>query len=214
MKRLFLTSSVHLVALDIAKKVNLKPGNNKLVFIYTATEDEHQKDLSWKNNDNKALKKAGFNITEYTITGKTELQLKKELIDFDYFYIEGGNQFYLLKQAQKSGFDKIIRDFIVNKNKIYIGTSAGSIIASPDIYPTYRPEKADKIKLSDYRGFNLVDFIIFPHWGSEHFKDVYLKQRMEHAYNTDSQIILLNDFQYIEVRDEWYKIIDTRKNNK
>lgn len=209
MKRLFLTSSAHLVASHIANKIKLK-SNNKLVFINTAAEIG-ETDLSWMDNDRNALIKAGFNTTDYTITGKIETQLRKDLEQYDFIYVEGGNQFYLLKMAQENGFIHVIKELILSKNKVYIGTSAGSIIASSNIYPTYRPEKADKVNLINYNGFNFVDFIVFPHWGSEHFKDVYLKQRMSHAYNTDSQIILLNDYQYVEVKDDWHKIIDVRK---
>ena len=54
MKRLFLTSSVHAVAHDIAKKVDLSKGN-KLVFIVTAADIE-EGDKTWLKNDRQALK--------------------------------------------------------------------------------------------------------------------------------------------------------------
>ncbi|MBI2644782.1 hypothetical protein HYW94_01210 [Candidatus Uhrbacteria bacterium] len=50
---LFLTSSVHAVAHDIAKKVDLSKAS-KLVFIDTAAEPK-EGDMTWLKNDRQAL---------------------------------------------------------------------------------------------------------------------------------------------------------------
>lgn len=207
MKRLFLTSSVAYVAHDIAKRIN-KEGL-KLAFILTPTEVE-EGDLQWLKKDRKALIDVGFKLTDYTFTGKTKDEVKNFLKDFDGIYMSGGNTFWFLEKIQQSKSADVIRDFI-NSGKLYISTSAGSIIAGPDIYPTYRITKAEKAKnLKGYDGLGLVDFVVFPHWGNElsYFKDNYLNHRLEHAYNKDHKIILLTDNQYIIVEDDWYKIID------
>lgn len=62
--------------------------------------------------------------------------------------------------------------------------------------------------LIDTKGFGLVDFVILPHWGSDYFRKLYMDDRMEHAYTIDFKTILLNDNQYVEVKDDWYKIVD------
>ena len=131
MKRLFLTSSVHAVAHDIAKRVNLSKGN-KLVFIDTAAEFE-EGDKTWLKNDRQALVDSGFNVSDYTITGKTQEQIEKDLAPFDSIYLSGGHTAYLLQQSQKSGFVSLIKELILKQEKTYIGTSAGSIIAGPKI---------------------------------------------------------------------------------
>ena len=127
MKRLFLTSAVHGVAHDIAKRVNLSKGN-KLVFIDTAAEVVTG-NKNWLKKDRRALVKAGFNITDYTLAGKKKSQLEKDLASFDYIYLSGGDTFYLLEQSQKSGFASLVKDLVLKRGKTYIGTSAGSIIA-------------------------------------------------------------------------------------
>lgn len=208
MKRLYLTSSVNFVAKRIAEDFNLAEGKNKLVFITTATEDEPH-DSNWITNDRNSLKEAGFDVFDYTITGKNESKIRVDLKDADFIYVEGGNTFYLLEKAQQSGFINVIRDFVLNQGKIYIGTSAGSIIASRDTYPTFFLDDASLApNLKGYEGFQLVDFVIFPHWGSDKFKDRYLNQRLEHSYKGNSEIILLRDNQYVEVKDDWYRIVE------
>jgi dipeptidase E len=202
-KRIFLTSSVACVAKDIAKRLGGAKGK-KLLFVYTAAElkERHAK---WLNDDRRALEKSGFKVIEYTITGKTLETIKKDFNHADILYFGGGNSFYLLEKIQQAGCAKLIVD-LVNQGKIYIGTSAGSIVAGPDIFPVYRSDRAkDAPRLKGYKGLGLVDFVILPHWGSKHFKSRYLEQRLKDNYNCKNKLILLNDYQYIEVADDWMK---------
>ncbi|OGM03765.1 hypothetical protein A2112_02250 [Candidatus Woesebacteria bacterium GWA1_42_12] len=209
MKRLFLTSSVHAVAHDIAKRVNLSKGN-KLVFIDTAAEFE-EGDKTWLKNDRQALVDSGFNVSDYTITGKTQEQIEKDLAPFDSIYLSGGHTAYLLQQSQKSGFVSLIKELILKQEKTYIGTSAGSIIAGPKI-PLYLLEDDEAIKLKDTKGYNFVNFTILPHWGSPDFRDKYLSKRIEAVYRKDQvPLILLTDNQYVQVVNDCYEIIDVTK---
>ncbi len=147
---------------------------------------------------------------DYTITNKTLNQLQKDLSGVDIIHVNGGNSFYLLLQIRKSGFRKFVHEH-VDKGKVYIGSSAGSIVAAPDIEITKRIETGKYIKiLKTHKALGLVDFIILPHWGSDYFKDMYLKSRLEITYKPENKIILLNDYQYVKVEDDMYKIVDVR----
>lgn len=204
---LFLTSSVHAVAHDIVKRVDLLKGS-KLVFIDTAAETA-EGDREWLKNDRQALVDAGFVVGDYTITGKSKNQIEIDLRDFDYIYLSGGNPPYLLQQFQKSGFISLIKDLIQNKGKIYIGTSAGSIIAGPQL-PDYFLDKDIELENNNCCGF--VNFTIMPHWGSEHFKERYLGERLKATYREDQvPLLLLTDNQYVHVQDSQMKIIDAKK---
>lgn len=203
---LFLTSSVHAVVHDIAKRVDLSRAD-KLVFINTAAEPK-EGDLSWLKNDRRALVDAGFDISDYTITGKSRDQLEKELGEFDYIYLSGGNTVYLLQQSLKSEFVSVIREFIRNKEKIYIGTSAGSIIAGPKI-PAYLTDEGES-----QEGYGLVNFTLVPHWGSEDFKERYLSKRLKIAYEKhEYPLVLLRDTQYVHVQGNQMEIIDVKNKN-
>ncbi len=137
--------------------------------------------------------------------------MRNDLKDVDVIYVSGGNTFYLLEKIKESHFDKVVKDY-VKKGKIYIGTSAGSIVAGPDIYPVYYLDAAKEAKkLKNYKGMGLVDFTILPHWGSKHFRKRYLDQRLKHIYKIGYKLILLNDNQYVSIIDDNYKIIDITK---
>ncbi|WP_188116332.1 Type 1 glutamine amidotransferase-like domain-containing protein [Campylobacter concisus] len=85
----------------------------------------------------------------------------------DIIYISGGNTFYLLNELRKSCAAQAIKN-AVKAGKIYIGESAGAIIAAPDTrYATLMDENS--AKTSDFTGLNLVDFFIVPHFGCEPF---------------------------------------------
>ena len=122
--------------------------------------------------------------------------------------VEGGNTFYLLQQIQQSDSADVIHNY-VKEGKVYIGSSAGSVIAGPDIYPLrFLDEPKEAPDLKGYTGLKLVDFVVVPHWGSEHFREKYMGEQIKNLYDDKNKIILLNDNQYIEVKDDWYRIVE------
>lgn len=206
-RRIFLTSSVNRVAGDIAKKLG-GAKRWKLLYIYTACEKKRGE--LWEKNDYNALRKAGFEMIEYTFTGQTKEMVRKTLKKVDIIYIGGGNTFYLLEKIQLAHCAALVRES-VSKGKVYIGTSAGSIVAGPDISPVKNLDKIKEApKLKGYQGLGLVDFVVLPHWGSGHFKSRYLSQRLKNNYNTKNKLILLNDYQYVQAEGEWQRIVEVK----
>ncbi len=207
MKRLYLASSINKTAGHIAKDIGKK--KLKLAFITTASEVE-KGDKTWLKNDRKGFEEAGLDVFDYTLTGKTRKNLEQDLEKADVVHVCGGNTFYLLQKIMESGFDKWIREAL-SKGKIYIGSSAGSQVAGPDIEILRKPEtKPYEKKLKTFEAIGLIDFIIFPHWGSVIFKDLYLGHRLKFSYKPKNKIILLNDWQYVKVEGDKYRIIDIR----
>lgn len=214
MKHLFLTSSIAIVG--VGESIRAKLGHNrslKTVFINTPVEGESdQSDLSWVEEERVGLRKNGFEIFDYTITGKKLDQIKNDLKDIDVLYISGGNEFYLKEKSNESGFETFVHNF-VNNGGLYIGTSCGSIIAGHDMTPL--------LKLSDHNvlsnpidsvGYGLVDFTILPHWGSEDFRARWLNEdSFNYMYKDNQQLIALNNYEYVEVLGDKYRIIDERK---
>ena len=205
MRELFLTSSVHAVAHDIAKRVDLE-NRRALVFIDTAAEVERG-DKTWLKDERQALVDAGFTVSDYSITDKSHEQLEDDLCNYDVLYLSGGNTAYLLYQSQKTGFLSLVKELVGNRDKIYIGTSAGSIIAGPRL-SDYDSDERPELENRECYGF--VNVTIAPHWGSEHFRERYLGKRLKAVYNKDQvTLLLLTDYQYVHVRDDQMSVIDT-----
>lgn len=207
MKTLYLTSQASNVIPQISKQINKKGA--KVIFIITPSETS-EGSLDWLDGDRDSLKKVGYDVTDYTITGKTRNEIKKDIEDFDIMFVSGGNTFYLLEKIQQSGCVDILKKF-VEQGKPYIGSSAGSVVTGPDISPAYdldRVEKAPNIK--DYIGLGLVDFVTLPHWGSEKFKELYLNDRINRIYTEKYKLIFITDKQYVHVKNDWYQIKEVK----
>ncbi len=210
MKKLYLASSIDVTAKGIAQDIGQDPRKLKLVFISTAAEVE-KGNKDWLDEDRNGLINTGFDLFEYTITDKSAKDIQKDLNKVDIIHVNGGNVFYLLLQARKSGFDLWVKE-AVNKGKIYIGSSAGSMVVSPNIEIAKKIEtKTYEKELKTFASFGLVDFITLPHWGNDSFRDLYLRHRLDIAYKPENKIILLNDRQYIRVENDTYKIVEVEK---
>lgn len=204
MKSLFLASSVSFVAADIAKKIDRKK-YKKLAFIATAAEVEDG-DKAWLQNDKDALSTNGFDVFDYTLTNKNIEQVVHDLSDVDVYFFSGGNTFYLLEKIQQSRSSLFLKQQI-GKGVIYIGSSAGSIVAGPNIEIVKHLDSVDQApNLQGFDGLSLVDFVVMPHWGSNSFRELYLNSRMEQMYRKEYKQILLTDKQYVYVQDDWYRI--------
>ena len=140
----------------IVSKEEIK--RKKVLYITTASDGEEDTDRSWMNEEYKTILDLGINesnITEYKIGNDINVD------DFDIIYMMGGNTFYLLDVIRKTGFDKIIVDFI-NKGKIYIGSSAGSEILGNSIDVALGYDE-NNVSMIDFTGLKIVDALIVPH---------------------------------------------------
>lgn len=177
MKKLFLAS---VAAYTLDKVLSLlpdKPNNLKLAFVPTATN--LSEDKSWLLTDRDKLVEFGFKVTDLDIEGQSEEALKAKLADIDVLYVSGGNTFYLLEKSRESGFDKLAKEFI-NKGKVYIGSSAGTVIVCPTIgFVEGMDDPAVAPSLTSFDGFNEVDYLIMPHYGDEDYQEVIEKNLTE-----------------------------------
>jgi len=194
MKTMLLTSAGMNIKEEIFK-ILLKPMNQiKIAHIITASKPE--KDISYLDRDKKAMIDVGFLVEDIDIEGKNKEELRKILKDKDIIYVQGGNTFYLLKQIKESGFDKVIKE-LIEKGVIYIGVSAGSIIAGPTIETAkWGGADTNDVGLVDLDGLNLVPFLIIVHYNSKN-QSIIQKQIKNSKYPvralTDDQAILIKD---------------------
>lgn len=209
MKHLFLTSQITSVVDDIAQKLGSQV---KQPCVYITTSFKYTAKVhDWQLKHRASLVAAGFNLTDYDLTGKSEQELAMDLASYPIMYVEGGNVAYLLQQSQRNNFGAYVKQR-VEEGVVYIASSAGSVIVGPDISANGRPGKmpAD-YGVTDPSGFNLVNFVILPHWGAPDKKEAYLQHKIPSSYREDHPYILLSNHQYVEVKDNLYQIIDTIK---
>lgn len=202
---IFLTSDAATVIHDVIKHFDFE-NNKKVLFVETSGET-HQGKRRWIDEAIEKMQQLGFELKNYTITDKTESEIKSAIKNVDIVYVAGGNSAYLLNKSQENNFAKVVKEFI-DKGGIYIGQSAGSIVAGPSMKPLYKPKHNEWFqKLSSFDGYGLVDFVIVPHFGREDEKEEFFRHRADQMYTDKYKIILLTDKQYIRVQEDgMYKI--------
>ena len=158
----------------------------------------------------KALEEAGMIVEEVEITQLPKEEISSILHKCDYIYITGGNTFFLLQELKRKGVDKIISKQ-VKLGKLYIGESAGAIIASPDAEymrsVNFDPiEKAPELK--DCTSLYLVDFYTIPHYGNFPFKKK--GEKIVQLYNEKLQLIPISNKQAVIIEDSNIQIKDAK----
>jgi len=194
-KTLLLTSGGMKMREEIVKLLQKPAYDVTVAFISTAAKPEEN--LDFLRSDWTIMRdEMGFNVEEVDIEGKTEAEVLKLLQVKDIIYVEGGNTFYLLKAMRGCNFDKVIKK-LLKEGKVYIGASAGSIVAGRTIKTAEWLGDKNIVKMKDFKGLNLVPFDIFVHYQPEHSEIIKkqipdIKKRYKNLrIITDEQAILV-----------------------
>ena len=197
MKKLFLTSYFAFVSKLLLPLLPKQPNQLKLAFIPTAADPYKIK--PWFYGDKIKLKLMGFQIINVDIKNKTKEQLFKQMKDIDVIFVSGGNTYYLLEHVQKSGFDEIVKE-LTAKGQIYVGSSAGSVLAGSTIEHIEDLDDKTKASLTSFKGIGLIDFLILPHYGDSKYKYKFqqiMKKWSDKKYKiqtlTNTQVIVVNN---------------------
>lgn len=189
---------------DIIKKLPKSPKEMNLAFIDTAVEVETG-DHWWLRAEKEKLIEVGFNVDEFSIKGMIKDEIENRLKDKQVIYFCGGNTFYLLDQVIKTGCDEIIKNKIEN-GMIYIGSSAGSMIIGKRIDLVSTIDDSSKAPNLKSDGLGIVDIAVLPHWGSDVFREEYMKG-FESMYIEGIKIVPLTNQQYIWIKDDLIQTI-------
>ena len=171
---LFLASHFSGVAKLLPDFTGTTCAGKKAVFIPTASIPE--KITFYVGADKKSLARLGLIIDELDVSSAPHDEMANKISGADYVFVEGGNTFFLLQELKRSGADKLITEHI-NKRKLYIGASAGSMVVSKNIeYVKYMDSPAAAPDLNDdFSALAAVDFCVVPHCTNFPFKKAAAK---------------------------------------
>lgn len=190
--KLFLTST-GLEDKDIARffAMSFLPKEFKeLSFLVVSIQDSEQDAFYLEKTLNEIKDTGVHNIDVFKLSDKKFVAKK----GYDVVFVCGGNTFDYLDRIRKTGLEKFIIDFSKKDNSLYVGVSAGSVIAGPNIEIAGWGKEGDpnNINLQNLKGLGLTDFIIYPHYREE------LKAELDDfKRKTDYQIIELKDDQAV-----------------
>ena len=209
MKKLFLASY-------FAEASSLLPGlvgddltGKRVVFIPTAGLHEmSEKDremLDYINKtDKEALQNLGLIVEELEVSSQPYKEIEKNILEADCIFVCGGSTFFLLQELKRKGVDKLISQHIEN-GKLYMGTSAGSLLAQKDIVadgvddPKFGPELN-----GDFSALGFIDFYLYVHYGSHYWgnDDEYIRK-----YYSELNYEKLSDKQAVTVDGDKIEIV-------
>ena len=200
---MILTSSLY-ESIELVKKfLDKNTESKKILFIPTATNvDEYKKYIHLTQ---KAFEDFGYEVENFDISIFSEEIAKEKLSEAKTVFISGGNTFYLLQELKRKNLTSYLKERIEN-GLLYIGESAGSVIAVPDIeYASIVDDKTLATELDDYTGLNLVDFYIVPHFEEEPF--VESSRNTVELYKDKLDLKLINNKEAILVENNNFTII-------
>lgn len=182
------------IADALASLTGKKPSETRVGYVpIAANVEEGNKD--WYINQFLNFWRFGFSWIDVVDPTANGVDWKTRLADVDVLFLSGGNTFHLLDQMRKTGFDQWLSENI--DTKVYVGVSAGTIVATPTIDVAAMPPGDPNLPgITDFTALGLVDFEVEPHCDKDRFAAVeeYAKGRDNHVYAIDDQTaIVVND---------------------
>lgn len=206
--RLFLTSAASHVVHLLPGLANIVPPQTLVSFIANAADNSS--DPWWIREDRAKLVELGFLVQDIDLRQLAGQPLLDKLSVSQAIFVAGGNTYYLLQKFHDSGLFDNISTFL-NKGIIYIGSSAGSALAGPDISPTRtQDDPAQAPNLKSFTGLNLVNFSVIPHFGTPEDKLEYMKTFAD-IYEMPYPFITLTNNQAVWVEDGKFQLLDSGK---
>jgi dipeptidase E len=177
---------------------DIVPYTKGLKVLWVITAAKGKSNISYLDWDLQFLLEAGCEPTIYDISGKTEDQILRDIQNIDLIFVEGGNVFYLLSEVKRSGFDKILTDWI--KTKPYVGVSAGSYIMQPSIeIATWYHPKEEWEFLNNFNAINAIECYFLVHSQKKDTSKI-----TERAKQEGKEVVLVNDGEALLVENSKY----------
>lgn len=170
--RLFLASRV--VNTSTLNKLTKYIGGFKgksIAYIPTASNGEEAFG-SWKVKTGgswEIVRTLGANVKDIQLEDYKNRQVVEELKGKDIIWFAGGSSGYLMYWIRRCGIDKALLELL--KTSLYVGSSAGSMIASKTLEVAGWEEPGAEV----IPGLGLVDFDLIPHY-EDHMLDEFKKK--------------------------------------
>ena len=189
------------IANELTCLIGKNPNETKIGFIPTAANAEPG-NKDWFINQFSNLIKYGFNWIDVIDVSAPGIEWRERLVEVDIVLVSGGNTFHLLDQVRKTGFDQWLRENLVKR--VYVGISAGSIIATPSIAVASVDDGDFNVPgIEDLTGLSLVDFEVSPHTP----ENVSHEGNREYHQSIQNDLYALDDNSAISVNGGIIKVV-------
>lgn len=176
----------------------------KAIFVTTAANI--YSDKPWMENDIAMIETGGIQLSRVDFATMNQTQIKNILAQTSALIVGGGNPLYLLEVIQARQVLPMLRDRI-KQGMLYIGSSAGAVLASKSLsLETLFEDRPSAKKQDNYEGLCFNPFNLLPHWGDKSMYEEYIEY-VTSSFNSSTPLISLTNNQALEIIDSHYKII-------
>jgi dipeptidase E len=190
-----LASNLSDAFITIREFFSSRPTGN-LLFIPTAAIGEGWYPVDAE--DVQPFRDMGFTVTMFD-AAEVDTVPGDFLDQFQAIYVSGGNTFYLLKHLKRTGLFEMIQESVLDGQIVYMGSSAGSVVATPDI--GYAGALDDpSLGDGDNAGFGFVSYSILPHMDHESFGPKVVAQ-LRNWKQEDGEVRPMKDGQVIVITE-------------
>lgn len=164
-------------ALKLAELVGKPPEECKILYI-TTPANVYPPNPSWLMETMEQLRGYKFQLERFDIEEayKEGTDIKEKLSGFDIVYVSGGNTFYFIYWAYKTGLKEMISEFL-SREGVYAGESAGVDSQFEDLTPIAKLEDPGLAPKAIYKGFHHTDTVVIPHWENPKYYERLEKAR-------------------------------------
>jgi dipeptidase E len=157
-------------------------------------------DAPFAVEERERVRALGHPVVDIVLTGSSRAQVADALDRVDALWVAGGSTFALLDAVRGADAAEEIAAR-VQGGLLYIGSSAGSILAGPSVEPaSVMDDPEDAPGLTDLRGLGLVDVVVVPHADGAlpPYPPEVIEQTVE-RYGDAHRLVLLRDDQALLV---------------
>jgi dipeptidase E len=178
----------------------------RLAFVPTAAGPDAEA-KPWVQADRRQLERLGCAVSTLDLAAVGADELAVALHGLDGVFLTGGNSFLLLWHACRSGFAELAPPLVESGSLLYVGTSAGAVLAAPDLAPVATLDKRREVpELESTVGLGLVPFLVLPH---DDEPETRARNDAIVSAHEDASFVRLTDDCAVLVRGDVVKVVDS-----
>jgi dipeptidase E len=159
----------------------------------------------WVQEDRRQLELLGLEISTLDLTDADPREVAAALAGVEMVHVTGGSAYLVLWHARRTGFASLVPRLVEAGSLVYIGASAGAILAGPDIEPAADPAgRAEAPGMDSTAALGLAPFSVLPHDQDpeRHTRNLAIVE--EHG---SGAFVILRDDQAVLIRDDRWEIV-------
>jgi dipeptidase E len=178
----------------------------RFAFVPTAAGPQYAT-KHWVRADRRQLEVLGCDVFELDLATAGPAQVEEALRGLDGVFLTGGNSYLLLWHARRSGFADLVLPLVETGELLYVGTSAGAVVAGPDLAPAANLDNRREVpELESSVALGLVSFTVLPHDNDPEVAAIHDEIVAAHP---SIQFVRLSDDRAVLVCGEHVEVVDS-----